>query len=187
MKWCFPVTIGGSEISASAPLTGLTLSGNVTGSGNFSFGAPSTIQSSSAGDISLEIKNPATTNTTSTSTLKFIHYTTSGGKIVSVREGNYAAIPNANSALVFHTTSASIDTEKLRISSLGHITASGNITSSGKIFGSTSLSSSHANNNVVLVNTVTGELYHTGSYGSGGGGTTPTWIVTGKQIFFRLR
>ena len=52
--------------------------------------------------------------------------------------------------------------------SAGHITASGNISASNNIFASTSLSGSHANNNVVLVNTATGELYHTGSYGSGG-------------------
>ena len=57
--------------------------------------------------------------------------------------------------------------------SSGHITASGNISASNNIFVSTSLSSSHTSNNVVLVNTATGELYHTGSYGSGGG-TTPT-------------
>ena len=55
-----------------------------------------------------------------------------------------------------------------------NITASGDISSSGALFTSTSLSSSHANNNVLLINTATGELYHTGSYGSGGGGATPT-------------
>lgn len=43
------------------------------------------------------------------------------------------------------------------------------ISASGNLFISTSLSGSHAPNNVVLINTATGELYHTGSYGSGGG------------------
>jgi hypothetical protein len=55
----------------------------------------------------------------------------------------------------------------------GSITGS-EISASNSLFASTSFSGSHTSSNVVLINTATGELYHTSSYGSGGSGTTPT-------------
>ena len=55
---------------------------------------------------------------------------------------------------------------------LGNITAS-NISSSGELYFSSSLDS-NTNYKTVVVDTSTGKLFHTGSYSSGGGGSTPT-------------
>jgi len=83
----------------------------------------------------------------------------------------------AQDSLTYNGTTFALQTQNIDMQAdgggfdlTGNITASGNISSSNNLFASTSLSESHASNNVLLVNTATGELYHTGSYGSGGGG-----------------
>ena len=75
---------------------------------------------------------------------------------------------DSSTAIGFHTDFIYLSASKLEFG--GAVTASSDISASGTVFASTSLSSSHASNNVVLINTATGELYHTGSYGSGGTG-----------------
>jgi len=90
---------------------------------------------------------------------------------------------NDNNILTIHDTGTNVGiTGSLELISdvtmgEGNITASGAISASGALFASTSLSASHAPNNVVLINTATGELYHTGSYGGGGGGGAVTAIT----------
>jgi hypothetical protein len=90
---------------------------------------------------------------------------------------------NDNNILTIHDTGTNVGiTGSLELISdvtmgEGNITASGAISASGALFASTSLSASHTPNNVVLINTATGELYHTGSYGSGGGGGAVTAIT----------
>ena len=94
---------------------------------------------------------------------------------------------NENNILTIHDTGTNVGiTGSLELISdvtmgEGNITASGNISASKALFISTSLSGSHAPNNVVLVNTATGELYHTGSYGSGGGGGGAVTAITNNS------
>ena len=56
------------------------------------------------------------------------------------------------------------------------ITASGNLSASGLLFASTS-DAGGASYNTLMVDTTTGQFYHTGSYGGGGGGGISTIAV----------
>lgn len=67
------------------------------------------------------------------------------------------------------------------INLIGNITASGDISASGNLFISTS-NSSGASYSTLMVDTSTGKVYHTGSYG-GGGGTSITGTDT-HVLFF---
>jgi hypothetical protein len=151
--------------SKDTMFTSPTFTGNVTASGNIS---------SSATTFTKHLQLP----TTSTPTNGGISFGSPGGDNgFLIDSGDFLHLGyNDNNILTIHDTGTNVGiTGSLELTSdvtlgEGNITASGNISASKALFISTSLSASHASNNVLLVNTATGELYHTGSYGSGGGG-----------------
>jgi hypothetical protein len=145
-------------------------------------------------DISLEIRNKDIEGETKINTvsLKFGHKAESpAGKIVAGKDSYYTTNNNFyDSNLQFWTTLNNVDTEQMRITSNGRVgigttnpqqslTVKGDISASGDLFVKGIAVSSDTSYNTVMVDTTTGQLHYTGSYGGGGGGDTTTIIHEG--------
>ena len=74
--------------------------------------------------------------------------------------------------------------DSLPVKIFGNVTASGLISSSGQLYISAS-SAEGSHDNVLLYDTVTGRIYHTGSYNAGGSGVSTSdldWDIQANQI-----
>ncbi len=104
------ITIDSSQnvgIGTTSPLSKLVVSDNV-----------------SEGDVGLVILNESAAGTTGeTSTLRFQHRSSAraGGKISSLRVGDYSGTSANDSDMVFYTTENGVDTERVRILSNGNV------------------------------------------------------------------
>ena len=149
-------TISGSNLHIS---NNATVKGNITSLKTGSFGyVESSTDISSSGEI---------------------HAQTYKGRLGKQLIQHILASPSETARIEIGTS-----TDDFPVKIFGNITASGNISSSGQLYASAS-NANGSHDNVLLYDTLTGRIYHTGSYSAGGTGLASgdlDWNVQTNQL-----
>ena len=192
------LTVEGN-ISASGTIYALKYgnisSSNVTSSGNVwakGYVSASSFNMSSANLLVGSLTSNgiiSSSGTISGSNLHIVNNVTVEGDITSLKTGSFEYLQankdisasghlyaqtykgKLGKQLIEYDTSINVgtSTDLFPLNLYGNVTASGNISASGNLYASAS-NANGSHDNVLLYDTSTGRIYHTGSYGGGGGG-----------------